>query len=148
SASKPILRLEICPGFGLSGIRLRAVIVDPPGEGRQRHQDRFRPPARLQSEDRSAVIDQIVFDIPAASDQLKFALAFAVTVMAPEFDNGQISREESLARVLHESEKTLHIALQVIEEDPAHAARLVAMFDVEVLVAPLLEARVITGIVF
>src|SRR5215510_16163292 len=85
SASEPILRFEICPGFGFGRIRLRFVIVDPPGQRRQRHQDRFRPPARLQSEYRSAVIDQVEFDVPPAPDQLKFALTFAVTVMSPEF---------------------------------------------------------------
>src|SRR5262249_44335288 len=77
-----------------------------------------------------------------------FALAFAVTVMSPEFDDRQIALQESLAAILHESEKLLHIALQVIEKDPAHASCFVAVFDEEVFVAPLLEAGVIIGVVF
>src|SRR4030095_5611750 len=85
---------------------------------------------------------------PPAPDQLKFALAFAVTVISPEFDNRQIGRQESLAGILHESEKPLYIALQIIEEDPAHAPRFVTVFDEEVFVAPLLEAGVIIGVVF
>src|SRR5215470_4938216 len=97
SALEPILRFEICPGFSFGRIRLRFVIVYPPGQRRQRHQDRFRPPARLQSEDRSAVIDQVEFDVPPAPEQLKYAHAFAITVMSPKIDNRQKGRQESLA---------------------------------------------------
>src|SRR5262245_63337703 len=94
-ALEPILRFEIGPGFSLSRTRLRFVIIDPARQRRQRHEDRFGPPARLQSEDRSAVIDQIEFDVTPASDQLKFALALTVGAPAPAFDYRQIGDRKS-----------------------------------------------------
>jgi|SRR5262252_3105779 len=101
----------------------------------------------MRAEDSCAVIwDE--FDVSPAPVQLKCALASAVTEIASSVDNREIGRQESLAHVPHESEKLLHITLQVIEEDAAHPARLVAMVDDEILVAPLFEARVITRVVF
>src|SRR5262245_29100258 len=67
---------------------------------------------------------------------------------ATEFDNRHISLQERGAHILNESKKFLHISLQIIEEDSSHTARLAAMFNEEVFVAPLLESRVVIRIVF
>ena len=38
--------------------------------------------------------------------------------------------------------------VEVVEEDPPHAAGLVAMLDIEVVVAPFFEAGVVCAVVF
>src|SRR5205085_9393566 len=48
-----------------------------------------------------------------------------------------------VAAVLHESEQSVEVPLEVIEKDAANPAWLAAVRQIEVLVAPLLEARVI-----
>src|SRR5262249_34717742 len=83
----------------------------------------------------------------ATPDQLKALLALAVLLPAALFHNRQIGGQESFAHTAYESEQSFQIALQVIEEDAANAARFAAMFDEEVFVAPRFEAWVIRRVV-
>ena len=58
----------------------------------------------------------------------------------------RIDREERLADLAGEGEIALPVAaVEIIEEDAADAARLVAMRQEEILVAPFLEPRVVAS---
>lgn len=62
----------------------------------------------------------------------------------------QIGGQESGEAVLDEGEELLlvfFVFVEVVEEDAAHAAGLVAVLDVEVVVAPFFEARVVGAVV-
>jgi hypothetical protein len=61
-------------------------------------------------------------------------------------DDRQPGRQERVADGAHQGEAGVEAALgEVVEEDAADAARLVAVLEEEVLVAPALEARVLVG---
>ena len=62
----------------LPAARLGLPVVAPLHERRQRHQDRFGAPARLQAEERAAVAHQVELDVAAAAVGLEVALALAV----------------------------------------------------------------------
>ena len=67
-------------------------------------------------------------------------------MLAPALDDRHVGGEEALADAAHEREAGVEAELgQVVEEDAADAARLVAVLEEEVLVAPALEARVLLG---
>jgi hypothetical protein len=63
-------------------------------------------------------------------------------------DDGGVGIEEGAADILGEGEVGLDVpGVVMVEEDPSGAARLVAMRQEEVAVAPSLEARVEAGVV-
>ena len=92
-------------------------------------------------------MQQVELDVPAAADLLPGALRLAVGQAASPLRDGQPRGEEGGREVLGEGELSLRVAAHVLEEDPAHPARLAAVREVEVAVAALLEARVVRGIV-
>src|SRR5439155_3054548 len=55
----------------------------------------------------------------------------------------QVRLEEMLAAVADEGKQGIDIALEVVEEDATDAARLAAVRQVEIIVAPLLEAGMV-----
>src|SRR6185436_17334936 len=118
-------------------------VVLPARERRQRHQDRFGAAAGLQAERSAAVVDEIEFDITPATVQLEVALALAERRRAPARDDRQICRQKMIADAALIGEAALEAPLvQIVEEQAADAARLVAVLEKEIPVAPLLVARV------
>src|SRR5262249_56562523 len=120
------------------------MVVAPAHDRRQRHEDRLGAAVGLEAEDRPAIVDEVELDVPAAAPQLELALGLAPRLAAPSFDDGEIGRKERIARVAHERERLLDVvAPQVVEEDPADAARLAPVRQVAILVAPPLEPRAV-----
>src|SRR3954452_6230358 len=112
----------------------RLPVVAPCRARRHRHEDRFGAPARLQAEQGAAVVDQVEFDIASAAVGLEFALALAERQALSSLDDRQIGGQEMLADRAHQREAGVEVGLgEVVEEDAADAARLVAMLEVEVL---------------
>ena len=62
----------------LGRARLGPPVVAPGDDRRHRHQDALGAPARLQAEQRAAVVDQVELDVAAAAVGLEVALALAV----------------------------------------------------------------------
>src|SRR3569833_1787893 len=77
--------------------RLGVPVVAPFYDRRQRHQDGFGAAARLQAEQRAAVIHQIELDVAAATVGLEVAFAFAVCDVLATFEDGQIGGEKGVA---------------------------------------------------
>src|SRR5213075_3491198 len=75
----------------------------------------------------------------AAPVQLELAFAFAKRYTFAFVHNGNVGIEEAVANGLHEAERTLEAAgAEVVEEQPADAARFASVLEKEVLVAPAL----------
>src|SRR4029077_18168974 len=97
----------------------------------------------LQPEDGPAVVKQIELDIAAAANELMLPQLGTPGQPHPRPHDGRKNRVEGLADRAQEREIALPIAaIEIIEEDPADAARLAAMLEKEILVAPGLEARI------
>ena len=92
---------------------------------------------------RTAVPHQIEFHIAAAPVQLKLTFALAISHVFASLDNRQVGLQKRIPHALHHG-KTLYQAefLEIVEKDAADAALFLAMLEVKVFVAPLLEARV------
>src|SRR6266852_443325 len=124
-----------------------------PGDfGWQRHQDRLDIAAGLEAEQRAAVVEQVELDITAASDELVTALLRRPRLEHVPADQHRVDGEEGFADIVGEGEVALPAAavaaaVEIVEEDAADAARLVAVLEEEILIAPFLEALVVVGIV-
>src|SRR6185436_20888590 len=129
------------PFFSRSGLGLP--VVAPGDQRRQRHQDRLGAAARLQAEQRAAVVDEVELDVAPAAIRLEGALALAEGMLPALLDDRRIGGQEMVADRPREIEGA--VIGNVVEEDAADAARLVAMLEVEVLVAPLLEFRIVAA---
>src|SRR5580704_9621251 len=116
--------------------------------GRQGHQDRLDIAAGHQAELGAAIMQQVELDIAAAAHQLVLALGIRPRLVHVPAHQPGIDLEERLADAAGEGEVAREVAaVEIVEEDAAHAARLAAVRQVEVFVAPLLEARIIAGVV-
>ena len=103
------------------------------------HQDRFGAPTRLQAEKRAPVEHQVELDIAAATHRLPAAFPFAVGQRAPALDDRQVGGGKAAADRPGQRERTVEIrSRQVVEEYPPDPARLVAVLEEEVAVAPCL----------
>lgn len=92
---------------------------------------------------RAAVEHEIELDVAPAPVRLKLALALGVRRVAAALDDRQIGLQERIADASHQRERPLEAAFRVIiEENAADATLLVAMLQIEILVAPCLEARI------
>ena len=124
-------------------------VVAPFHQRRQRHQDGLGAAARLQTEQRAAVIDQVEFDVATAAVSLEIALACGVGNVPAPRDDRQIGVEKAVADAPGQREAALEASLadlvQIVEENPTDAARLVPVFQEKVAVAPVLVARVELG---
>src|SRR5687768_1487836 len=141
SGLEPVARLEevaVELGFGRAGGGLP--VVAPFGARRQRHQDRFGAAAGLQAEEGAAVVDQVELDVAAAAVGLEAALALAEREVFPSLQKRHVGFEEMVADRLRQIEGGG--LRQVVEEDAADAAGLVAVAQVEVFVAPALVLRI------
>src|SRR5579884_1159215 len=143
---QPVARLQIFGQARLGRARRWRVGVFEAHPRRQRHQDRFGAAAGLQAEQRAAIVDQVELDVAAAAVELEFALGFAKLYIFPFFHNRQVRVEETVADRALEREAALEAAgVEVVEEQAADAARLAAVAQIEVFVAPALAARIDVG---
>src|SRR5881396_2648059 len=126
--------------------RIRLPVITPLHERGQGHQYRFGAAGRLQAEQRAAIINEIELDIAAAAIGLEIPLALAVRKTFPALDNGKIGLKKMVADAASKLEARIETALvQIIEENPADAARLAAVLEIEVLVTPALETGIAVG---
>src|SRR5688572_16960761 len=114
---------------------------------RQRHQNRVGVAAGLEAEQCAAVVEQVELDITAAADQLAAALLVGpVAAHVAAHDLG-IAGKERFADRAGEAEILVPVAgVEMVVEDAAKAARLLAVRQVEIFVAPLLVARIVAGV--
>src|SRR5439155_13298920 len=126
--------------------RVRLPVITPLHERGQGHQYRFGAAGRLQAEQRAAIINEIELDIAAAAIGLEIPLALAVRKTFPALDNRKIGWKKMVADAASKLEARIETALvQIIEENPADAARLAAVLEIEVLVAPAFETGIVVG---
>jgi uncharacterized membrane protein YfcA len=105
--------------------------------GRHRGQDGVDIAAGLQAEDGAAVIQQIEFDIAAAPDQLLVAIGLRPWCREIPPDQFRVDFQEGAADALREGKIGVPVAgIMMVVEDAADAAGLLAMGEVEVIVAP------------
>src|SRR5262245_20256281 len=118
---QPCLR---CPGPG-------APVVAPAYRGRQRHQYGLGAPARLPTEQRTAVVHQIELDVAPAPVGLKIALTLRVGELPAALCDRHPCVEEMIAHAAHQGKREFKAAVaQVVEKYSADAARLRAVLDV------------------
>ncbi len=115
---------------------------------RQRGQDRGDVAAGLQAEDGAAVVEQVELHVAPAPHELLLALRLRPGLGEVGAHDARIDVEEGAAHILREGEPGVPAALclrrrQVIVEDAAHPAHLLAMRQEEILVAPGLVAPVV-----
>src|SRR5262249_606238 len=121
-------------------------VVAPGGVRRHRHQDRLGAAARLQAEERRGVVHKVDLAVAPAGVELEASLPFADRRPFPSLHDRKIGGQKGVAHRAHEPERKIEVALgEVVEEDAADAARLVAMLQVKVAGAPGLEARIAVG---
>src|ERR1700724_4651508 len=118
----------------------------PAHQGRQRHQDRLGAASGLQAQEGAAVVEEVELDVTAAAIELELALAIAERRAAAALDDRQVRGQVGVAHPADELEAAREAPLrQVVEEEAADAAGLSTVPEVEVVVAPALEARVDLG---
>src|SRR5262245_39594308 len=120
----------------------------PPHFRRQRHQDGLDIAAGHQPELGAAVVEEVELNIASAPRQLVVAfLRRPALVHVPAHQLG-IDLQKRLADIAGEGEVALEVsAVEIVEKNAAHAARLAAVRQVEILVAPFFEARIVGRIV-
>src|SRR5205823_2654992 len=106
--------------------------------------DRLGAAACPQAEQCAAVIDQVELDIAAAAELLKGSLLQCEGFVLAALGDRQVRLQEVVAAVADEGKEGVDIALEVVEEDAADAARLAAVRQVEIIVTPLLEASMVS----
>jgi len=148
----PILRLDNLQQQRLSGSFLGAVVVVPPNERRQRHENRLGAALRLQPELGASVVEEVELDIPATSEELPLSLFFAHRLSFTSLYERFVERGEEEAQSTDELKQLLLGLLggvlgEVIEKDPANPSGLISVGKKEVLVAFALE-RIVTVAVF
>src|SRR6202042_842029 len=99
------------------------------------------------AEDRAAIIEQIELDVTAPTRQLPLAFVLAPGLLCVAPDNVAVSSNEALTDVTHEGEigvergiSGIACAVEIVEENAADAARLLAVLEIEIFVAPSLVA--------
>lgn len=130
---------------------IRIMHIHPSRRQRQTHQNTLHPRARrVQPETRASVVDEVELDISAPSQLLPFLFAFRKRHVLSFCDEGEVGGQERRQAVFYEGEELFlffFFFVEVVEEDASDAAGFASVGDVEVLVAPLLEARVVASVV-
>ena len=120
------------------------MVVAPLRQGRQGSEHRFDAASALQAVAGAPVDGQVEFGVASAPQQLPVPLAGAVGQGAALLQDRRIGRHEGLAYAAGESQAGLEAALRpIVEEQPADAARLVAMAQMEILIASPLHPRIV-----
>src|SRR5579863_5616359 len=141
----PRPRRPLAPLRDPAGVR---VASGPRDLRRQRHQDRFDIAAGSETEPRAAVVKQVEFNIAPAANKLVAALFGGPGGVHPGPRDPRIDREKRLAHAPHKGKVAVPVAaVEIVEKDPAGAARFAPMRQVEIIVAPRLEARMALRIV-
>src|SRR5437868_10936604 len=96
--------------------------------------------AGAQPEPGAAVVQQVEFDVAAAAHQLMLPLLRRPRPVHPRPHDTREDREKGFPDCPDEGEIALPAAaVEIIEKDAADAARLTAMRQIEIVVAPFLE---------
>src|SRR5215469_4118458 len=137
--------LSIAPG---SHCRSAAVPLRPRRQRWQRHQNGFGIAAGFEPENGAPVVEQIELDIAAPPDQLMAPLLLGPGEPHPGPDNRCKNRAKRVSDRANKGKVALPVAtVEIVEKDPADAARLAPMLEEEVFVAPRLEALVAAAVV-
>ena len=100
----------------------------------------------MQPEQRAPVDHQVEFHIPAAPQCLEGALTLAIRGVHPPSDDGQVCLQKMITHAARQRKGGGKVRrVQVVEENPANAACLVAMLQEEVFIAPGLHGRIMFG---
>src|SRR5690606_306891 len=147
SLCKPVtIGEEVLGQARLLAARLRLPVVAPAHMRRQRHEDRLGTPAGLQAEQGAAVEHQVGFHVATTTEGLELALAFAEGGQLAALHDGQVGLQIGITDGAHEGEAGVEVPfVEVVEEQPADAAWLTAVLEVEIAVAPGLELRIDLG---
>ena len=95
---------------------------------------------------RATVPDEVEFDVPPPAVQLEVALTLAVDRVLAAIQDGQVSVHKGIADRAHHRKPAFKTQFgEIIEKHTADAALFMAVLQVEVFVAPGLEARVFVG---
>lgn len=106
--------------------------------------DSVRP--RLQSEQGPAVVDQIELHVAATAIKLERPFPLPISKLLASLDNRQVGRQVTLTHCTHEGKAVgKGPAVQVIEEQATHPARLAPMLEEEVTIAPGFELGINVG---
>ncbi len=147
----PLRMLQHLDQARLPALGLGLIHVLPARRQGHAHQDALHPrPRRVQPKGGPAVVHQVELDVLPPADLLPLLLLLRERHVLALVDDGHVRRDERLERVLDKGKKVLPVRdglVQVIKEDATNAARLAAVLVVEVLVTPLLEARVVVLVV-
>src|SRR5690606_36117209 len=109
-------------------------------------EDRLGTPAGLQAEQGAAVEHQVEFHVATTTEGLELALALAEGGQLAALHDGQVGLQIGITDGAHEGEAGVEVPfVEVVEEQPADAARLTAVLEVEIAVAPGLELRIDLG---
>src|SRR5690606_41322523 len=113
---------------------------------RQRHEDRLGTPAGLQAEQGAAVEHQVELDVAATTEGLELTLALTEGGELATLHDGQVGLQIGITDGAHEGEAGVEVPfIEVVEEQPADAAWLTAVLEVDIAVAPGLELRIDRG---
>ena len=95
---------------------------------------------------RAAVPDQVELDVTAPPVKLEVAFTLAIGRIFALFNNRQVGQQKRIRHALHHGEAPVSAQLlKIVKKHSAHAARLLAVLQVKILVAPLLESRVLVA---
>src|SRR3954453_286794 len=104
---------------------------------RHRGEDGLYVAAGLQAEDGASIVEQIEFNVASAPDQLFFTVGRAPRRVEIAPDDFGINLQKGAADILGKGEVGIPVAgIVPVVEDSADAARLFAMWKIEVFVAP------------
>src|SRR6185295_6642461 len=116
----------------------------PHDQRRHGGEDRLDIAAGFESEDGAAVVEQVELDVAAAADELLLAVRLSPRRQHVAADDLRIDADKSAANALREGEVGVPVsAVEIVVEDAADAAHLFAVGQVEIFVAPLLEALIV-----
>ena len=87
--------------------RFRLVVIPPPGERRQRHEDGFGPSTSRQAKARASIVQEIEFHVASPSQELELTLPFAVRLVAASLDDRKIREQNVLGAIRDETEDRL-----------------------------------------
>ncbi len=124
------------------------MIILPPTSQRQAHKYALDPPPSLEPENRPAIVHEVELNVPTAADLLPLLLLLGEGVVLVLLDDGAVSVDDASQGFLGALEDGVGVAVvQVVEEDSAQPASLVAVGDHEVAVGPGFEFGVEGGVV-
>src|SRR5690606_11820542 len=99
--------------------------------------------AGLEPEQRAPIKNQVEFDITPATIALEILVGLGPGRVLATLDNGAVGVQITVSQGLHQGKAGVEVArVEVVEEQAAHAAGLLSMLEVEVLVTVLFHTRI------